>query len=730
MLTTGEEEEVEEVTGLRILLLLCLSLLLIRPLSLPLLLRLSRIASVEAALVAEAVVARLPEAKAEESPVRAFEGVPLPQYQQDPHYQLPVPLPSISSQTLPVGGRLQAFHQQWESMGAEKFVVKMLREGYRLRFHTAPMLSERPCVPSDSRNPQRDQLIQDQLDILLQKQAIEVVPGPSWDPGFYSRLFTVPKPNGKVRPIIDLKILNKNLIIPRFKMESIQTIWTSLTPGSWTFSIDMSDAYFHVPIHKASRRYLRMYHRGVVYQFRALPFGLSTAPWVFTRVVTQVKVLVQLQGIHLMCYLDDWLVQVLTYQLGLIQSQYMTNLCQALGFLINWEKSELVPSQTFNYIGARWNLITSKVFPLDINLVKMKSVVSHFLQEPNQTARSWQSLIGTLNSMYRFITWGRIYLRPLQWHLLSVWSQHKDPPFQIIVVPQSLHQYLNWWLQRSIDPEGVSLLPLEYNYHLYTDASGIGWGGHAEGVDVNGPWSGRERTLFINVLEMRAVINSLIALQPQERTLILVASDNRTVVSYVNRMGGTKSWSMMEETYDLFSLCIQKDWRIRARYIPGHLNCIADQLSRTGQPLPTEWSLNPLALERIFRTWHRPQLDLFATRYNKKLDAFVSPSPDAEAVGVDGLTFPIDGLDLYAYPPRTIMSSFLHRFQRAKSCSAIVIASLWPNQPWYPLLRQLAVEPPIPLPAWETLITQPISGKPHPLPSTLNLHAWKLISKR
>ena len=76
-------------------------------------------------------------------------------------------------------------------------------------------------------------------------------------PGFYSRLFFVPKKSGGHRPIIDLSILNRFLIIPKFKMESVHSIRAALDQGSFVFSLDLSDAYFHIPIHPRSRKFLR-----------------------------------------------------------------------------------------------------------------------------------------------------------------------------------------------------------------------------------------------------------------------------------------------------------------------------------------------------------------------------------------------------------------------------------------------------------------------------------------
>ena len=66
---------------------------------------------------------------------------------------------------------------------------------------------------------------------------------------FYSHLFLVPKPHQRWRPVIDLSSLNTFLLVERFKMETPESIRTSLIPGEWMSSIDLSDAYLHIAIH-------------------------------------------------------------------------------------------------------------------------------------------------------------------------------------------------------------------------------------------------------------------------------------------------------------------------------------------------------------------------------------------------------------------------------------------------------------------------------------------------
>ena len=124
----------------------------------------------------------------------------------------------------------------------------------------------------------------------VNKNAVEPVANQN-SLGFYNRLFLVPKPNNRWRPVLDLSTLNTFLNTESFKMETPETIRTSLQTGEWVTYIDFKDAYFHIPIHSQSRNYIRFHIQGWSYQFRALPFGLSTAPMEFTVVAKEIKLM-------------------------------------------------------------------------------------------------------------------------------------------------------------------------------------------------------------------------------------------------------------------------------------------------------------------------------------------------------------------------------------------------------------------------------------------------------
>ena len=129
-------------------------------------------------------------------------------------------------------------------------------------------------------------------------------------------------------------------------METPETIRTSLQAGEWVTSIDFKDAYFHISINSQSRKYMRFHIQGKIYQFKALPFALSTAPMEFTVVAKEVKFLAMKKGIRIHQYLDDWLVRARSHQTCLQHTQTLVALCRELGWLVNEENQSWNPNRS------------------------------------------------------------------------------------------------------------------------------------------------------------------------------------------------------------------------------------------------------------------------------------------------------------------------------------------------------------------------------------------------
>ena len=206
---------------------------------------------------------------------------------------------------------------------------------------------------------------------------------------------------------------------------------------------------------------------------------------------------------------------------------------------------------------------------------------------------------------------------------------------------------------------------------------------------------------------------------------VMVATDNSTVVSYINKQGGTRSSTLLCLTVDLFLWLESQGIIVRARHIPGCLNVIADHLSRPNQPIPTEWSLHHEIVSRIFRVWGTPEVYMFATLSNSHLPRFMSPVPEPRALAVDALSPDWQGRSVYMFPPFPLLNKVMHKLRSTQVAEVILVAPWWQSQSWFPHLLPLCVEHPLVLPYRRDLLSQQdqkyISGG-----KSYHLHVWRL----
>ena len=97
---------------------------------------------------------------------------------------------------------------------------------------------------------------------------------------------------------------------------------------------------------------------------------------------------------------------------------------------------------------------------------------------------------------------------------------------------------LQWWTSAHNVLRGAPITPTEPDTQLFMDASNIGWGPHWNALMVSNVWTTTEKTLHINVLELEAIHRAMLLwLQKLIVLTVLVAPDNSTIVSYINKQG-------------------------------------------------------------------------------------------------------------------------------------------------------------------------------------------------
>ena len=118
------------------------------------------------------------------------------------------------------------------------------------------------------------------------------------------------------------------------------------------------------------------------YQWKVLPFGLATAPWVFTALTKPILFLCHCKGFHIIIYLDDILVLVCSKWAGKRAHSFLCSLLVRLGLHINFSKSDLHLTQTFCFLGLCWDTVHMSVSLPPDKLADIQQLALFFAAEP------------------------------------------------------------------------------------------------------------------------------------------------------------------------------------------------------------------------------------------------------------------------------------------------------------------------------------------------------------
>lgn len=215
-------------------------------------------------------------------------------------------------------------------------------------------------------------------------------------------------------------------------------------------SVDLREAYLHVPIHPDHRKYLRFEYDGRHYQYCAMPFGLSSAPRTFTKLVSVIAAQISRLPVCLLCYLDNILV------LSSSTLQVTSDISAVLqvftehSFSINEQKSHLSPTTWLLHLGALINLETCQVFLSPDKMQSLTSLVEQVLMLDSVSPLVLSQLLGKMVSCIAIVPWARKYVDPLQWLLLPYQQTYRATSRTPIPIPSRVWLSLHWWMSHQI----------------------------------------------------------------------------------------------------------------------------------------------------------------------------------------------------------------------------------------------------------------------------------------
>ena len=421
------------------------------------------------------------------------------------------------------------------------------------------------------------------------------------------------------------------------KYEDLRTVLQMFFPGVLVFSFDLKSAYHHIDICEEHRKFLSFKWTssdGVTkcYEFKVLPFGMCSAPYVSTKVLRQLVKYWRGRGHLTLMYLDDGLGGDTSFESTKSLSDAVRQDIVSSGFTPNDDKSVWQPTQKLVFLGALLDFEEGLILIAERRILKLKSTLVSCLRKDQIVARDLASITGQVISMTCAVeNVARLFTRSCYAAIerRTSWAQPLN-------VSAEIRDELSFWLSNIDTINGRVMSPKSSAVGVvYSDASDSGFGGYFVqcGVDlVSSVWSEGQMHSSSTLREILAVKFVLLSLVNQLSGMTVKwFTDNQNVPRIISSR--SSKGHLQSEALSIFNICCNHGISIEMEWIPRSQNDRADYLSRIYDA--DDWGLSPLSFHRIDLAWGPHSIDRFANHLNAKLPRFNSRFWNPGAEGMD-----------------------------------------------------------------------------------------------
>ena len=453
-------------------------------------------------------------------------------------------------------------------------------------------------------------------------------------------------------------------------------------PGDHAFTFDLKSGYHHVDIYEPHQKFLGFEWQGRFYQFTVLPFGLSTACYIFTKLM---RVLVRYwrnQGIRIVVFLDDAIGMDKGSTMTTHTSERVRKSLRGAGFLDHPEKSMWMPKVKVSWLGFNIDLCSCEITVPDekIEGLRQQLMVAH--TKGSLRARALASIVGKIIAMGLGIGPITRFMTRSMYTLLE--SRTSWNGF-LRLTPEAQYE-INFWIEglRQYNSQPIWYTPSAIRV-VYTDASESGYGGYLveHGCHVaTGQWSEEDKVKSSTWRELMAVLRVLESFSTKLKSQrIRWFTDNQNVVRILQV--GSKSPHLQEVAVRVLAVMIRHQIRIEPEWIPREENEMADYCSRIIDS--DDWMLNPELFSMLDDLWGPHTVDRFANADNTQIERFNSRfwCPGSEAV--DAFTVDWHGENNWLCPPMSLVPRVLRHAVACKAQGTLIVP-LWRSAPYWPLL--------------------------------------------
>ena len=418
-------------------------------------------------------------------------------------------------------------------------------------------------------------------------------------------LHVIIKAGRKPRLVIDLsRNLNDHLQYDYFRYSCVDDAVEASFPGCFYGKLDLSNCFLSFPLHPSVRKYFCFRFEGVLYQFRSMPFGLSTAPRVCTQLLSVVQFALAEQGITDIRYLDDFFL-IAKFEKDMARDlRIAQSVIRQFGLVVNTDKTE-GPAQQLSFLGVQLDSVNQTVSCTPERVEELTTLLRSLLRQRVITRGHTASLIGKLSFAAQVLPGARPFMRRMLDTLHQCKSRRHSAPVRI---DPGFRDDVRFWVQQlhlwngRLQWRGSRASPFVFA----SDASLTGFGFYLEstptlpsstvdsaawpqhlrvGATFSGSYSHEHAHLhhshtqiaWCELLAVVACASTYAPLLAGQSMLFFV--DNSTDVHIINRQA-TRSKALAGLLRQLYSIAFKHNISIRAEHRPGVENTLADFLSR------------------------------------------------------------------------------------------------------------------------------------------------------
>ncbi len=588
-----------------------------------------------------------------------------------------------------VKGSLKRHCEFWEYIKSNSSILQIIREGYIIPFYSTPPDSFHKNNLSALNN--FDFVCEAIMELFGTGSVVQCDKKPR-----VVNPLTVSVEKTKKRLVLDLTFVNPYVWKEKHKFEDLRTLLQYARKDDSAFMFDFKSGYHHVDMHVNSQEYLGFAWdfrdgQGIKYfKFTVLPFGLSSAGYIFSKVLRElVRFWRDERKLEIVMYLDDGICVNRTYEEACVASQLVRNDLMTAGLIESTKKCVWQPTSKPKWLGFIIDLTDFRILIPEEKLSDIKTFLCEILDDKRKVTRRLLSQVAGKIMALKPAVGNVVHLmtRGLsrQIALGGSWDGQSQMDLEV-------RREIQFWFDNISNLNGKDI---SENYDvknvIFSDASEKAFAGYIvnmQGYEAHGNWSAQEAVMSSTWRELKAVQLVMESFCDNiKASTIQWCTDCKNVVNIIEK--GSRKQHLNDISMRIYQSCVKYNINIIMKWIPRTENERADYLSNLLDV--DDWGVTEEFFQKMDILFGKHDVDRFATFYNKKCDRYNSLFWNPQMKALNAFTQDWSKDNNWIVPPVNLVLSVIKKIESMSHIRATLVVPSWRSYDFWPVLMKASL---------------------------------------